>query len=176
MKSTGPSAPRLARWLPALALAVALVPASARAEGLNLAPDVGLVGANIVLFLLLIYPVNRLLVRPLLAVMDERERRTAGAEGEVDALRGEAADSHKRIEAAMLETRARAQSRRAAILAEGETDERGLLDAARADAMQAFEGVRAAVESELGSARAALETDARELAREAAERILGRAL
>jgi F-type H+-transporting ATPase subunit b len=171
MKSTGLSALRRA-----LALAL-LLPASAQAaDGLNLFPQAELVALNVVLFLLLIWPVNRLLVQPLLRVLDERERRTAGAESEVEALRTSARDARKALEAGMIDARGRAQARRTAILAAGETDEHAVLDAARNDAQAAIDSVRAAVESELAGARAALEADTRALARDAATRILGRPL
>jgi F-type H+-transporting ATPase subunit b len=177
MKSTGLSATRRApRAAALLAAATVIAPAHAHAAGLNLFPDMGLVGMNVLLFVLLIYPVNRLLVQPLLAVLDERERRTAGAESEVEALRSSAREARSALEAGLVQARARAQARRTAILSAGETDERALLDAARNDAMQNVESVRNAVQSELDAARAALESDTRALAREAASRILGRAL
>jgi F-type H+-transporting ATPase subunit b len=171
MTSTGLSALRRA-----LALVV-LVPATAHAaEGLNLAPRVELVALNVLLFVLLIYPVNRLLVQPLLRVLEERERRTSGSESDAEAHRGSARDARKTLEAALIEARARAQARRTAILSAGETEERALLDAARNDAMTTIQSVRDAVQAELEGARAALEGDARSLAREAAARVLGRAL
>ena len=59
---------------------------------------------------------------------------------------------------------------------EGEAEERSQLDAARADATAEIETVRGVVATELATARQTLEGDARELAREAAGRILGREL
>lgn len=167
-----------ARGCGGLALAVAglALPVEAHAAGLNLAPEMRLVALNLLLFVILIYPVNRLLVQPLLRVLDERERRTAGAEGEVEALRSDARAARAALEAGLLEARARAQARRAAILSAGETDERAVLDAARNDAASNVESVRSAVQGELEAARAALGGDTRELAREAAARILGRPL
>ncbi len=176
MKSTSPHATRHARGAIALALVALALPADARAAGLNLFPEWNLVGLNLLLFVILIYPVNRLLVQPLLRVLDERERRTSGAESEVEVLRAEARGARTTLEAGLVEARARAQARRAAILSEGESEERALLDAARSDAVQNVESVRSAVQSELDAARAALEADTRALAREAAGRILGRSL
>ena len=176
MESTGPSATRrTSRWL-ALVLASAGLPATAHASALNLVPQVELVALNLVLFVLLIYPVNRLLVQPLLRVLEERERRTSGAEYEVESLQGAAREARSALEAGLLEGRGRAQARRAAILSAGEEQERAVLEAARDDAVRNIESVRAAVQSELDAARAALEADTRALAREAATRILGRPL
>jgi F0F1-type ATP synthase membrane subunit b/b' len=124
----------------------------------------------------LIYPVNRLLVQPLLRVLDERESRTSGALAQSQKLADEARTARTELEAGLNEARARAQARRAAILGDGETQERALLDAAREEASRALEGVRSSVQSELAAARTSLQTEARALAREAATRILGRAV
>ena len=165
--------PRL--FASAMLIGLAL-PAGAQAADLNLIPQAEVVAANVALFLLLIYPVNRLLVQPLLRVLDERDSRTSGALAQSHKLADEARAARTELEARVAEARGRAQARRAAILADTEAQERALLDAARNDAMQNVESVRNAVQSELDAARAALESDTRALAREAASRILGRAL
>ncbi|MGH9886131.1 MAG: hypothetical protein ACREBE_11415, partial [bacterium] len=54
-------------WLtPGIIVALFAAPASAQAADLNLLPDAAVVATNVVLFLLLIYPVNKLLVSPFL--------------------------------------------------------------------------------------------------------------
>lgn len=176
MKRTGLRATRRACGGAALALLALALPVDAHAAGLNLAPEMKLVALNVLLFVLLIYPVNRLLVQPLLRVLEERERRTSGAESEVEQLGADARAARATLDAGLLEARGHAQARRAAILAAGETEERALLDAARNDAVRNVEAVRDAVQSELDAARSALESDTRALAREAATRILGRSL
>jgi len=165
--------PRL--FASAMLLGLAL-PAGAQAADLNLIPQAEIVAANVALFLLLIYPVNRLLVQPLLRVLDERDARTSGALAQSQKLADEARSARAELEAGLNEARARAQTRRAAILGDGETEERALLEAARDEASSAIEGVRRSVENELVDARASLQTEARVLAREAATRILGRAI
>ncbi len=169
---SGPS-PRLSTSAVLVALAL---PVSANASELNLIPDAGVVATNVALFLLLIYPVNRLLVQPLLRVLDERAARTAGALEQSRRLADDARATRTDLEARLTEARARGQARRAAILSDGEVQERALLEAAREEASGIVETVRQAVQSELIEARAALQTDSRALAREAATRILGRAL
>jgi F-type H+-transporting ATPase subunit b len=151
-------------------------PATARAADLNLIPDAVVVATNVALFLLLIYPVNKLLVQPLLRVLDERAARTSGALAQSQKLGDEARSQRADLEARQNEARARAQAQRSAILGDGEVEERALLEAAREEASQSIETVRRAIESELVEARRGLQTDARALAREAATRILGRAL
>jgi F-type H+-transporting ATPase subunit b len=152
------------------------VPVAAQASELNLIPDAGIVATNVALFLLLIYPVNRILVQPLLRVLDDRAARTSGALAQSQKLGDDARTASLELEARLAEARARAQSRRGAILAEGELEERALLDAAREESSGIVETVRQSVQSELVEARRSLQTDARVLAREVATRILGRAL
>ena len=164
-------------WLtPGIVLTALGIPTAAHAAGLNLIPDVVAVATNVVLFLLLIYPVNKLLVGPLLRVLDERAERTSGALAKAEALTGEARATRADLEERLRQARARAQARRNAILADGEVDERAVLEAARTEAVGNIETMRHSVHAELISARAGLETETRALAREVATRVLGRAL
>ena len=160
----------------ALAAAVTGLPAAASAADLNLLPHWPQVAINVVVFALLIYPVNRLLIQPLLHLVEEREHRTAGAVADAGRLDSEAGAQRARLEAQLAEGRVRAQARRTAILADAETQERALLEAASRDAAQTIETVRTAVNADLVAARTALQGDARTLAAEAATRLLGRPL
>jgi F-type H+-transporting ATPase subunit b len=158
-------------------LALLLMTQPAWAEGgLNLIPDWPTLALNLVVLGLLIYPVNRLLLQPLLAVILEREARTSGAIDRADGLVGEASAARESIDEGLLAARIEAQSRRAAVLGEAEQEERRILGEARAAANREIEGVRESIAGELTVARAALRDDARALAREAATRILGREL
>ena len=161
----------------ALAAAVSALPGVALAAGdFSLEPHWPYVAANVVLFLLLIYPVNRLLIQPMLHLIEEREGHTTGALDRAASLEAETRQTAAQIEARLAEARGRAQTRRTAILAEAEAEERALLHAASDDAARSIETVRSAVDAELAQARGALEADARTLAREAASRLLGRTL
>ena len=164
-------------WLtPSAVLTGLAMPVSARASELNLIPDAAVVATNVALFLLLIFPVNKLLVQPLLRVLDERAARTSGALAESQKLRDDARARRVELETRLAEIRARAQARRTAILGEGEIQERAALDAAREEASGIVDAVRQSVQGELAEARLVLPTDARLLAREVATRVLGRAL
>lgn len=164
-------------WLtPGTIVALLAAPASAQAADLNLIPDAFVVATNVVLFLLLIYPVNKLLVTPFLRVLDERAERTSGSLAQSERLRDEARATRAALEARLVDARARAVARRNEILAEGEVLERAELEAAREESERTVDAVRRAVQAELADARGTLETDARALAREVATRILGRAV
>jgi F-type H+-transporting ATPase subunit b len=164
-------------WLtPGIIVALLAAPASAHAADLNLIPDASIVATNVALFLLLVYPVNKLLVSPFIRVLDERAERTTGALSRSEGLRDEARASRTELEAKLAEARTRAVARRNEILAEGEVLERAELEAAREESERAVQDVRRSVQAELSDARGTLQADARALAREVATRILGRAL
>lgn len=159
-----------------LAVAATALPSVASAADLNLNPNPKLVAINVVVFGLLIYPVNRLLIAPLLRLVDEREQRTRGAREEAGRLNAEATALGADLETRLTEARARAGARRAAIMSDAESQERSLLSAAAEDAARSIESVRSAIDADLVAARAALQSDARGLAGEAASRVLGRPL
>lgn len=164
-------------WLtPGIIVALLAAPASAQAADLNLIPNMVVVATNIVLFLLLIYPVNKLLVSPFLRVLDERAERTSGALAQSERLRDEARGSQADLEARLAEARGRAAARRNEILAAGEAQERAELAVVREESERTVNEVRRSVQAELADARGTLQTDARALAREVATRILGRAI
>jgi F-type H+-transporting ATPase subunit b len=159
------------------ALAALGTPGAARAaEGLNLIPSVPLLFANLTVFALLIYPVHRLLIGPLVRVLDERERRTTGALESAAQVGRDSAQQRAELEVRLARGRAEAQERRARILAETKAEEQRRLDAARQEAASELSSLRAVIEGELEQARQSLRADARALADEAAARILGRPL
>jgi F0F1-type ATP synthase membrane subunit b/b' len=159
-----------------LAVAAAAIPSVASAADLNLLPQWPLVAVNVVLFALLIVPVNRLLIAPLLHLVEEREQRTSGSLDEASRLDSEASAFGAELNTRLQEARARAQARRTAIMADAESQERALLEAASADAARTIKGMRSPVAADLVAARASLQADARSLAAEAAARLLGRPL
>jgi F-type H+-transporting ATPase subunit b len=149
---------------------------AAAAEGLNLFPDPIQVAVNVALFAILIFPVTRLLLRPLVSSLEERERRTTGALARVDTLLGEAAQMRETFEARMVEARERAAAQRGAVLQQAEAEERRILTEARAEAARALEEARETIAGEVAAAREELRADADALAREIASGVLGRKL
>jgi F-type H+-transporting ATPase subunit b len=146
------------------------------AEGLNLIPDPAFLIANVVLFGLLVYPVNKLMIGPLVRILREREERTAGSTDEADALLAQATLEREQLDDRSAAARRAAAERRGQILAAGKAEEQSLIDAARADAAETISQVRTSLEADLVQARDGLRADAGALAEEAAARILGRTL
>ncbi|MFQ5514355.1 MAG: hypothetical protein ACE5FG_07930 [Myxococcota bacterium] len=160
-----------------LALGLVATPAAARAAGgLTLIPDPVLLVVHLTVLAVLIYPTRRLLLDPLARILAERERRTVGARTEAEGLTAKAQVVQQDLQARLQAARADAQARRGSIMAKAAREERRLLEEAREDGGRELESVRVSIALELESARRSLRAEARELAREAAARILGRPL
>ncbi len=160
-------------------LAAALLgagPASAAEGGIQILPDWGVMFALAIVFALLIAPVNALLIAPVLRVLDERRERIEGARARARGVEEDAERVLASYEAALAEARRDAASERQRRVEEARGEEKAVSTRAREEAEHQIERARASIESALGDARAALRGEAEALAREAAERILGRRL
>jgi F-type H+-transporting ATPase subunit b len=168
------------RWARALApgAAALLVPSLSLAEehGLVLVPDLRLMLALIVLFVLLIAPANALVIKPLLRVLDEREARTAGTRTKAERLEQEAAAILARYERAVRDTREEGERNRRSLLTEVRSEAQREIAAARREAEGRLDGARSEIAASLDSARGSLRSQAQDLARQAASQVLGRAL
>jgi len=169
---------RIASALVAQGLALTIAPAAfaAGGGGLVLIPDTTTVIVLLVGFLALIPLVSNVIVKPVYAVLDERQQKMAGARKRAEALELSANEVLARYEGSVREVREESEQLR-----------RGQLDAARAEQAQITQQARSEAEGEieqsqaelrrsLEAARAGLRTTAENLARQAAERILGRTL
>jgi len=160
-----------------LVAALAAHPAWGAEGGIEILPDwTGLLPILIAGFLLLIWPVNALIFTPLFRVLDERERRIAGARERAGALDEQSRGVLAGYENALARARDEIAGDRRSRLEAARAEEKAATLAARQDAEQRIEKARAEVEEALGEARAGLRPRAEDLAREAAERILGRSL
>jgi F-type H+-transporting ATPase subunit b len=168
-----------------LLLAVALgAPAHAAEGGLQIFPDIFL-GASpiesryvqlLVLFLLLIFPVNQLVLKPLLAVLDERAERIEGTRKRAGELAGQADAALARYQAAVEQARKQADEQRKGTLEGARGDQARILSEARRAAEGEVSVARSGVARALTEARAGLRGDTDALARDVAARVLGRAL
>jgi F-type H+-transporting ATPase subunit b len=124
---------------------------------------------------LVFYVVLRLtLFGPILRILSEREERVARAKHDAEEFENRAATQAGVYEVRLKEARARAQKERDAMRAEGATREREIVGAARAEAMKHVEAMNRTIVSQVKAARDALARDEHALAREVAERLLGR--
>ena len=159
-----------------LVAVLAARPAFAAGGGLQIFPDWTIVGILVVAFALLILPVNRLLLAPILGVLEERERRIEGARAKAAEVESEANRVLTEYEASVRRAREDATAMRRDDLDRARGEEKETVAGARREAESELERVRGEVADALGAARATLRRDAEELARHAAEQILGRSL
>lgn len=164
-----------ARLITAALLLGLATPAAASEGGLVLLPDFkGLLPILVIFFGLLIYPVNALILKPLIQVLDQRSERIEGARGRAERLAREAEDLAARHRDAIREARELAEQQRRQLLDEVRTRVAGELGSARASAESEVERARADLARALDEARRQLTGTAQELAGQVATRILGR--
>jgi F-type H+-transporting ATPase subunit b len=160
----------------AACVGVLLAQPAAASGALEIFPDLKLLGALVVFFVLLVPPLNQLIFKPLLRVLDDRAERIGGERTRADRLGREADATLAHYEQVIREARDEAERARRDQLECTRRETLAAAAVARADAEQAAARARGALATALESARSALRSDARELAREAAARVLGRAL
>ena len=114
------------------------------------------------------------LVRPLGALLDERERQVREAREQHETARQTVADAIARCERELAAGSAEAGKQRAALRAQGESARRKALEAARAQAQERLALFGSELEHAARDARASLRERSAELARELASRLLGR--
>ncbi len=129
---------------------------------------------QIVSFLILWQLLRKLAWEPMLAVLQEREERTAGNRRRAEALRGEAQESQRRYEEEMGRARARMHAEVSKVRAQIQEQERAAIQLARREASERLAAQRAALAKEAEAVRVAFAEQAQELSRVIAARLLGR--
>jgi F-type H+-transporting ATPase subunit b len=160
--------------LPALVTA-SMWPTSAHAAGdLVLVPQIPLVVVLIALFVLLIFPVNALVFKPIFSALDERSSRIQGARQRAEHIQEEATTVLQRYESTIREARADAETIRREQISAARDEQTSIAASARQQAEAKVEQARSELSASLGDARESLRGSAQELARTAAEQVLGR--
>jgi F0F1-type ATP synthase membrane subunit b/b' len=131
---------------------------------------------QIPLFLLFAAILDRLVLRPTQQVLAERARRTTGAREEAARLRDESEAMRRELEAAIDKARHAGSSAGEGIRREAEERERTLIEQAHHDAATTLDDMRRRVAQEAVEIRSRLDEQARSLAKEAAGKVLGRAV
>jgi len=149
--------------------------ALAEGGGNILAPD----GSILVIFLIFIALVpilNRMVVKPIMDVLAERERRTAGAHTDSLAVTARIdnrlAEYEEGITSARTEGYKILEARRSVAMGERQA----AVDEARAAAQRQIDAAKDRVAAEAEAARARLTADAAEISREITTAVLGRAV
>lgn len=136
-------------------------------------PDISFV-YQIVTFIILFAGLKTLIFDPMLQVIEERERRTAGAKHMAASLRGEsdqqAAEYESKLQQVRVEVSAQTEIARKAI----EEEERAILGDARNQSAAELAQLREQLMHQADEARQKLAGEARDLSRQMFERVVGR--
>jgi F-type H+-transporting ATPase subunit b len=144
--------------------------------GLVLLPEVDTLLILVVVFGLLVYPVNQLIFRPIFRVLDERDAKTTGTRRDAERIAGEAEQVLARYQQSVREVRADAERERKATLEQARADGAARTGEARSESELEVHRARAQVVAALEEARVSLREESAQLAREVAARALGRTL
>jgi F-type H+-transporting ATPase subunit b len=142
---------------------------------LKIPPDYTFV-VEIVIFVVLWLVLRRFWFAPALRIIHERTRRSEGAIEEARAIQAEAERLRAEHAAALDQARSEAQREMQDVLRAVEAEQKQQLAEARDDAQRTLTEVRARISEEVTAARAGLREQAREIARDVARVILGRAV
>ena len=145
-------------------------------DNLELLPDPTILAIMIVSFVALIYPLNQLIFKPIFQSLDERAARIDGARGRSTQLQSDADEVLERYESAIRLARGESEQARQGQLALAREEQASLTTQARGEAEVELERARDELGQSLEEARASLRSSAEDLAKAAAEQVLGRAL
>jgi F-type H+-transporting ATPase subunit b len=129
---------------------------------------------QIVLFLFVLVVLSRVLFRPYLSLLEERERKTAGAQHDLGELEREATRLRAQYEDKIAQAQAAGDAAKEAILQEARQQREAILNEARQEAMSILEGVRRELASQMQKERQLATAEIRTVAQEMASKILGR--
>lgn len=151
-----------------------MVQVLAFAEGGNIISPDGSLVLVFILFILFVFVMNRILFRPIGRVLDERQTLTEGSANEARAARrryeARLAEYEATIRQARAESYRRAELERTAALEE----RRRLIDEAKEKARAEIERAKQQIAGQAVQARAALESETREIAQRISQTVLGR--
>jgi F-type H+-transporting ATPase subunit b len=129
---------------------------------------------QIVLFLVLWVVLARVLFRPYLNLLEERERKTTGAQHDSTDLEREGARLRAQYEEKIAQAQAVGYAAKEAIVQEGRQQREKIITQARDESTRMLETVRQEVESQFQKERQLIATEVGTLAHEMASKILGR--
>jgi F-type H+-transporting ATPase subunit b len=129
---------------------------------------------QILIFVVLWFVLKRLWFEPALRIIHERAKRSEGAVAEARAVQAEAEQLRAEHAGALENARGEAQREMHEILRAAEAEQKRLLGEARDEAQRTLTEVRARIAEEVAQARRGLRDEAGEIARQVAQKVLGR--
>ncbi len=151
--------------------------AAASDATLELVPDfTGQLPLLLVLFVLLMIPVNALLIKPIFRALADRDEQTTGTRGRAEKIMRDADEALAEYEHAVREVREEAERDRKRRAASAREENAAVTAAARTEAGIQLARATDELTAALEQSRQGLRADAESLAGEAAARVLGRSL
>jgi len=129
---------------------------------------------QMLLFLLLWIVLTRMLFRPYLRLLEEREKRTEGAEDESLTLEQEGQRLRALYEEGLAKARAEGEAAKEAVLQEVRQQREQVLSRAREEATETLERVRQEIRHELAREREIASREAEVIAQDMVAKVLGR--
>lgn len=130
----------------------------------------------VALFVVIVFPLNALIFRPLLRTLEQRGEKIEGARSRAGAVSKQAEEVLGRYQSAVGLARREAEAIRRQALDGARQEQARIGSAARASAEREVASARQGVAGAVAEARSALRGDTERLAREAAGKLLGRPL
>ena len=143
---------------------------------MNIIPDLSLVLAQFVPFLVVIFGLKIILFDPMLAYLHERNAATKGVRHDAESLAAKAEEKVARYEAALEKARQQITELRAAKRAEANAEYQRIVAEARKQAEARVSGALVQLQADAEVARRGLAASADSLAFDIAQQVLGRKL
>ena len=144
-------------------------------NSIQLVPD-GTLILHVLIILVMVYVLNATLYKPINQILASREKRTRGrlseAQEVMQSVNEKMAEHERSLRQARSEAYAHAESQRA----EAMNERQQKVNELRAELAQSIATEKAAIEKQAIQARASLEVEAREIAREIGSRVLDRSI
>ena len=144
-------------------------------NSIQLVPD-GTLILHVVIILVMVYVLNATLYKPINQILASREKRTRGRLSEAQEItqgvQEKLSDYERSLRQARSEAYALAENQRAEAMKERQQK----INEMRAQLAQSIAGEKAGIEEQAARARATLEVDARQIAREIGSRVLNRSV
>lgn len=144
-------------------------------NSIQLVPD-GTLIFHVILILVMVYVLNATLFKPINQILESREKRTRGRLSEAQQTMQRVNEHVTDYERSLRQARAEAYAYAEAERAEAMKERQQKVNELRAELAASIAQEKAAIQQQSDNARASLEVDAREIARELSSRVLNRSI
>jgi F-type H+-transporting ATPase subunit b len=131
---------------------------------------------QIVTFLILIFILNLLLYKPILAIIDRRKKQLEELENEIKLFKESVDKRAAEYDEKLKQAKTKASELKKEIIKEGDNQAKSIIDAVRNEIPLMTQEFQQKMDKEIQAARQILESQSRKLSLEIAEKVLGRSV